>query len=281
MTSSVVYGLYDPRSGELRYVGKTVGNLSARLKGHLHDAALRRSKTRCGCWIRELASVELMPVALVLEHAPRQQLGSRECAWIAWARERSDHLTNLTAGGDGGALGWKPSMETLERMKRRPNVWKGRRHTPESLERMSVAQRAKWTPERREVMARRHRGKSISKAHRERCSRASKDMWADADFRRRMASVRAASEAVRDGRRRASLARRGRKRSQSAVDATAAACRKPVVDQYGRVYPSHSAAAIAVGVDIANIGHVIAGRRPHVKGYVFTSLSPAQAAGGR
>ncbi len=42
----LIYGLIDPRNGQLRYVGKTSGQLSIRLAHHVHRSLHHRSESR-------------------------------------------------------------------------------------------------------------------------------------------------------------------------------------------------------------------------------------------
>lgn len=56
MKRQSVYGLFDPATGEIRYVGRTV-NLSKRVVAH------RNAKDRIGEWVRGLSAP---PVAVVL-----------------------------------------------------------------------------------------------------------------------------------------------------------------------------------------------------------------------
>jgi hypothetical protein len=86
----VIYGLCDPDTGEVRYVGKTVGDPKFRLKCHLAD----RGRSRKANWIRSLPGP---PTIRVLEDDPAD-LDEAERRWIA----ELPNLTNLTAGGDGG-----------------------------------------------------------------------------------------------------------------------------------------------------------------------------------
>lgn len=97
--TSYIYALVDPRTGIIRYVGKTT-NPSFRLEGHLRD---RRRCERVK-WLRELKHANLEPVMVILEvvHAPvRWQ--DREVFWIAMGRELGWDLTNVADGGDAPA----------------------------------------------------------------------------------------------------------------------------------------------------------------------------------
>lgn len=64
---SCVYGLIDPRSGELRYIGKTQ-NLARRLRQHLQTSELRANTYKVH-WLRELLTEGLRPTVMILEEA--------------------------------------------------------------------------------------------------------------------------------------------------------------------------------------------------------------------
>lgn len=99
--AGVVYGLYDPRTRELRYVGKTEKTLKQRLRGHFKKARAG-SERHCSCWVRGLLAQDLQPFIKVIEaDVPVDRLNAREEHWIAYFRAHGARLTNLTEGGDG------------------------------------------------------------------------------------------------------------------------------------------------------------------------------------
>lgn len=106
MGRGVIYGLCDPSTGEVRYVGKTSRDPSERLRGHLTDARL--GQTHLHRWLR---SVSCEPSLVILEHDP-EDLNVTEREWIARLRAGGTQLCNLTDGGDGFSPGWKPSAHT-------------------------------------------------------------------------------------------------------------------------------------------------------------------------
>lgn len=90
----VIYGLTDPRSGEVRYIGKA--NDAARLNSHKRDA--RRRKSPLYSWMSKLAAEGLEPGLVELELADDWREAERRL--IAEARARGDRLLNLAEGGD-------------------------------------------------------------------------------------------------------------------------------------------------------------------------------------
>ena len=101
-----IYGL--SHAGEIRYVGKTIGDPVRRLRGHLRGAK-SGDQLRVSRWLR---SVGLKAEIIVLERCSRRQLNEAERVWIACLRRYGCRLTNLTDGGDGQSLGYRTSTTT-------------------------------------------------------------------------------------------------------------------------------------------------------------------------
>lgn len=151
-----IYGLHDPRTGELRYIGQSIRPLE-RLANHKQE----RSRTHRSNWIQSLRKDGLEPYMLLIDATPYGDDAWQgiERAYIAGARAGGIRLVNGTDGGDGvyglspesrarviaGSLGRKASPETRALMSRNR---KGRRHTPEHREYLSQIMRGReFTPE--------------------------------------------------------------------------------------------------------------------------------------
>ncbi len=95
----IIYGLVDPSSGEIRYVGQTMRRIEERVSQHL--AAAKAGKLAYSArWIRKLLARGLEPEVLILEEAaPGNELDDAEIRWILRGKERGWKLTNLTSGG--------------------------------------------------------------------------------------------------------------------------------------------------------------------------------------
>lgn len=95
-----IYALVDPVTGALRYVGKSVISLKARLSNHEYKARSGRTTTPTGDWIRGLQSVGLHPqIRLLEETTGRWQ--DVERTWIRRLRAEGHDLLNLYDGGNG------------------------------------------------------------------------------------------------------------------------------------------------------------------------------------
>lgn len=91
-----IYGLLDPATGEIRYIGKA-NRPSQRYAGHIRDA--RRRNTPVYCWIRSLEEAGKRPRLKVLVDGS-DDWRRDERVLIASARSRGDRLLNIADGGD-------------------------------------------------------------------------------------------------------------------------------------------------------------------------------------
>lgn len=90
-----IYGLIDPRTGELRYIGKA-NDARKRFASHLRDSI--RRNTPVYAWFGKLAELGLQPDMVVLSECENWQ--GEERRLIASARMRGYHLLNVADGGD-------------------------------------------------------------------------------------------------------------------------------------------------------------------------------------
>src|ERR1700757_1290934 len=97
-----IYSLSDPRTGEVRYIGKTTGTLKARLYSHNYHARRGRDGY-VQRWLRSLgtpASIAVLDQAVCVTH-----LDALEREWISYGRRLGWRLTNSAVGGSGGDCG--------------------------------------------------------------------------------------------------------------------------------------------------------------------------------
>ncbi len=94
-----IYGLTDPVTGDVRYVGQTTQSLQDRLCQH----ATSKQRTHTVSWISSLAARGLRPNICELDTAEdREKLDAAECRWIDQAKAIGWRLTNHRAGGSNG-----------------------------------------------------------------------------------------------------------------------------------------------------------------------------------
>ena len=98
----VIYTLSDPRTREVRYVGKTQdGIIEDRLEHHITEA-IRTQNTYKNRWLFSLISIGLHPVLEVIESGVGEGWEEAERRLIALYRSRGGRrLTNTTRGGEG------------------------------------------------------------------------------------------------------------------------------------------------------------------------------------
>jgi hypothetical protein len=108
-TVTTIYTLSDPRTNEIRYVGKTVSPLVERLRQHI-STARRLNRTHNHYWINSIGT----PIIEALEECEWQSSQERESYWISQMKAWGFSLVNHTSGGEG-ALGREVSKETREK----------------------------------------------------------------------------------------------------------------------------------------------------------------------
>jgi hypothetical protein len=170
-----VYGLLDPFSGELRYVGKTVRGVK-RIKRHQSLGETLRGKTHKDRWALALIRQGRPPSHIVLKYCASDEEAQREeIRMIALFREYGISLTNLTDGGEGGP-GYK------------------------------------WpSDDRRRLLPGPRKGCTVSEASRRLMSLAKKGHTATAETRRKLSEVRRGHVVTAETRQKISLAHKGRK----------------------------------------------------------------------
>lgn len=109
-----VYALRDPRTGIIRYVGRSV-TPQQRYKMHINTARRgtgRRANKKLLEWINSLFDELLEPEFVILEMcSSEEELNAREIVWIRRLRELGVPLLNIKVGGQA-ASGWKKSEES-------------------------------------------------------------------------------------------------------------------------------------------------------------------------
>lgn len=148
-----IYGLADPDTNEIRYIGKSVRPFD-RLANHMND----KSKCHRAHWLQSLKAQNKRPNLVLLEMIqgewPWQE---SERYWIARGRALGWRLTNNTSGGDGVS---DLPKEARERMRQ---AWLGRKHKPETLEKLSKASKGRRkTQEAKDYMSELMKGRRIT-----------------------------------------------------------------------------------------------------------------------
>jgi hypothetical protein len=108
-----VYGLADPRTDVIHYIGKSKTGLR---RPRRHGVGLINDPNPKGAWVRGLVAEGVQFRIIVMEEASRaEDLDALECFWIAQGRALGWPLTNVTKGGKGW-LGGRQSESAKRRI---------------------------------------------------------------------------------------------------------------------------------------------------------------------
>lgn len=114
-----IYGLIDPLTNQIRYIGKAVC-ASKRLKSHVSDS--RKKNSPVHIWIRDLQSKKLIPRLTLIETVSLSAWPDAERRTIAKYR-KTHSLLNVAAGGN------QPYCSPEVRKKNGPKACKQRTST--------------------------------------------------------------------------------------------------------------------------------------------------------
>lgn len=134
INKNVIYGLFDPTTKELRYVGYS-NSLNRRISEHYEPARLKK-KTHKNDWLKTLlarnqkAEVDILEIYETEEELPQAEI---EC--IAYYKFIGCDLTNGTIGGEG-CQGKIVSEETKQKLR---EINLGRKVSEETRQKLSKA----------------------------------------------------------------------------------------------------------------------------------------------
>lgn len=107
----LIYGLADPITKEIRYIGKSSSGMN-RPKQHFSKSSVEKRSYKSS-WMQSLLKEGKQPEIIILDDTPTdyEELSSLEVEWIKRKKEEGCPLTNLTDGGEG-TRGYKHSELT-------------------------------------------------------------------------------------------------------------------------------------------------------------------------
>ena len=144
-----IYGLYDPNTDELRYVGYTTKSLSTRLSQHISESK-HKNKSHRHRWLRKLNGENVKPnikpiktvthsdKEILLEH-----LWLLEDEFIQKFIGDGYNLVNGKDGGKGGVFTEEVRRRMSEAQKGEKSVWFGKTHTEETKRKISESNKGK------------------------------------------------------------------------------------------------------------------------------------------
>lgn len=154
----IVYGLIDPITNELRYVGYTK-NLKQRITSHYTPSALSKKRHR-NHWLKSLLAIGKKAEVIVLEkYYTKFEACQAETELIEYYRWIGCNLTNQILGGEGGAtrIGYKNSPEMQAKIAAGN---RGQKRSKEAKEKMRQAKLGtKQSPETIAKRANKQRGR--------------------------------------------------------------------------------------------------------------------------
>ena len=247
--TTFIYGLVDPDTFEVRYVGKS-NDPNSRFYAHLEDFEGNPWKYR---WISKLRRANKKPKLVILEEVLESTWQKAERKWIAHFRSISDRLTNIAPGGEGVALsgpdnpmyGIKGEKHPLFGKKRPKEVGekiskirieRGTRLSEESIRKMAATltgrplteehkrkiseggKGKKKNDEHRRKLSEYHRGRKLSEETKEKIAQAAKGRKHSDETKKLMSEVRTGKRHSEEARRKMSEACMGRKQSEESIN---------------------------------------------------------------
>lgn len=193
-----LYLLLDPTTEEVRYVGITKFEISARLAGHVQESYSEKHQSHRARWVRALRKQGLKPIIREyrkVEDGERWQ--DAEMQAVSHFKAMGARLVNGTAGGDGTTdREWRPNADQRAKMSA---FRMGMRPTEETRKKRSESlKRFYEDPEKMKARQDMARAASRSAAGREAASARMKAIWADPvrreEMRSRMMGVKKTGE---------------------------------------------------------------------------------------
>jgi len=154
-----IYVLIDPRSNQVRYVGKT-DNLKKRYNHHL----IYNGKSHKTSWIKNLKNENKKPIIEVIDEVPITEWKFWERYWISQIRAWGFELVNNTEGGEGFASGKLNPAHLPHVKKLKSKTHKGKEIPQEMRDRISKTLTGRENPEHSKRMTGRKQSEEHKKA---------------------------------------------------------------------------------------------------------------------
>lgn len=147
MSEYFVYSLSDPRTLEIRYIGKTVASLSTRLSQHIYAAMHNKWASHVNNWVKSLVNVGHRPIINAISVvSDKHLLEKEEIRLIEYYKARGARLVNLTKGGDGapGRILCEASLLKMSKSHLgQPGYWTGKKRDAGTCRKISESNKGK------------------------------------------------------------------------------------------------------------------------------------------
>ena len=102
--TTFIYALIDPKTDEVRYVGKA-DNVKSRFQSHIREAKSGKHSHKCA-WIRQVLDSGNEPKLHILEEVDKDSWKKAEIYYIEEFKKLGANLTNIAKGGEGFESGY-------------------------------------------------------------------------------------------------------------------------------------------------------------------------------
>lgn len=168
-----VYGLIDPDTREMRYVGSTNIGMK-RPRNHLLPCVYLKDGRRVYRWVREAIGNGRIPEIVIIEYVPTDRnLIQDETGWMVYFRQIGCRLLNAT--GRAGGTGMTGKHHTEETKRKISQAKLGRKLSEQSRKNIGAASKKRGvSPKTIQKAADARRGKPRSEETKRKCSEALK-----------------------------------------------------------------------------------------------------------
>jgi len=170
-----IYALLDPRTQEVRYVGKSIDPPKRYLRHYKSDEL--KAQTYKARWLRGLKAKGLKADQVILQKIPNSEWEVAEQELIAYYKGIGCRITNATPGGDGRCAGFTHSAKTRAKMSASR---KGKPRSPETIAKVAAGRRGKlFTDEQKKRLSEAHIGcwNRLSDEQRRNCTEGLRVGW--------------------------------------------------------------------------------------------------------
>lgn len=122
VTVGWIYGIVNPITNELRYIGQTV-NFNKRKSEHLYRAKTLKSSWYLYNWLNSMLSNNIKPEFIIVDEVPIESLDYWEIFYISYFKSIGCNLTNYASGGNSRG-GYNHTQEFKDYLS---NKYKGRK----------------------------------------------------------------------------------------------------------------------------------------------------------